>query len=155
MKKYLLLLIFGLLGMAIAAEKTAEKSSTMPIDVVADKGSYDQQAGFAIYEGNVKITQGVATIWADKVTVILKNNTAERIEADGKPTKFDYRGEKQPIKGSASHVVYEVLSKTVELSGNAVITQGKDNIKGSRLSYNLDKEVIEGSRVKMTFQPGK
>ncbi len=61
----------------------------MPIDVVADKGSYDQQAGIAIYEGNVKITQGIATIWADKVTVILKNNTAERIEADGKPKATD------------------------------------------------------------------
>ncbi len=62
---------------------------------------------------------------------------------------------KQPIKGSAAHVVYEVLSKTVELTGNAVITQGKDSIKGNRLSYNLDKEIIEGSRVKMTFQPRK
>ncbi len=133
----------------------SKKSTAMPIDLVADKGTYDQASGLAVYEGNVKVTQGTATIWADKLTIILKKNTAEKIEAIGNPVKFEYLGDKQPIYGSAKKAVYTIANKTVTLSGGASIKQEKDVIKGSVLTYNLDKEVIQGSRVKMTFLPKK
>lgn len=133
--------------------QSGAKSSAMPIDLVADKGTYDQATGLAVYEGNVKVTQGIATIWADKLTIILKNNTAERIEAIGSPVKFEYLGDKQPIKGRGNKAIYEVVNKTITLTGNAVVEQGKDVVKGSELMYNLDKEIIRGSRVKMTFLP--
>lgn len=155
MKKIQLLAVLLIIASSQAADQQTAKSSDMPIDLVADKGSYDQVAGVAVYEGNVKITQGIATIWADKVTIILKNNAAERIEADGKPAKFEYIGDQQPIRGKAKHTVYEVADKTVTLTGDAEITQGKDVIKGKQLSYQLDKEIIKGSRVKMSFQPDK
>lgn len=129
------------------------KSSTLPIDLVADKGSYDQLAGIAVYEGNVKVTQGVSTIWADKLTIILKNNAAERIEGIGNPVKFKFVGDKQPVYGEAKQAVYQVVTKKVTLTGDAVVKQGTDVVKGSVLTYNLDSEIIEGSRVKMTFMP--
>lgn len=131
------------------------QNSGQAIDLVADKGSYDQQAGIAVYEGNVKVTQGVATFWADKLTIYLKNNAAERIEAIGKPVKFNYQGEKQPINGEGNNVVYKVLPKVVTLTGNAVVKQGKDTITGKTLTYDLGKETIGGTRVKMTFLPAK
>lgn len=153
-KTYLLTLLL-LLSFSIQAEQTdaSSKSSSMPIDLVADKGSYDQLAGLAVYEGNVRVTQGISTIWADKITIILKNNAAESVEAIGKPVKFEYLGDKQPIKGQGQKAIYNVVEKIITLSGEAVVTQGEDVIKGSQLTYHLDKELIKGDRVKMTFLP--
>lgn len=149
-------LVFSL-GLMVSLA-VAQDSTSQPIDLQADSGYFDQQAGRAVYEGNVKVTQGVATIWAHKITIMMNNNTAERIEADSnksKPVRFEYNGEKHPIKGQGQKAVYRVANKTVTLSGNAKVEQGKDVITGSKLTYDLSKEVIKGSRVRMTFQPGK
>lgn len=144
------------LGLFSASAQDTTDSSTLPIDLEADEGTYDQLAGLAIYSGNVKVKQGVSTIWADKLTIVLKNNAAERLEAEGsakKPVRFEYLGNEQPVNGQGQKVVYFVPKKTVTLSGNAVVKQGKDVIKGNKLTYNLAKETIGGSRVKMTFLP--
>lgn len=146
------LCLMPLLSMAQTA------SSSIPIDLEADSGYFDQLAGRAVYEGNVKVTQGVATIWAHKITIILKNGAAEQIEADGNSktlVKFIYKGEKQPITGHGARAVYRVEEKTVTLSGDAEVKQGKDVINGKKLTYNLDKEVINGIRVRMTLQPSE
>ncbi|PIE39971.1 MAG: lipopolysaccharide transport periplasmic protein LptA [Gammaproteobacteria bacterium] len=150
-------LLSGITGAGAQETQKTTDSSTLPIDVEADTGTYDQLAGLAVYSGNVKVNQGVATIWAHKLTVILKHNTAERLEAEGNskaPVRFEYKGNKQPIVGKGEKVVYTVVDKIVTLSGNAVVQQGQDIIKGNQLTYNLQKEVIGGSRVKMTFLPG-
>ncbi len=164
MKSLKLLMFAGLASIAFcvaSAQNTTSGSKANSagalIDLVADSGFYDQQAGRAVYEGNVRATQGLATIWADKVTITLKNNAADSIEATSKSSKklvrFEYKGKKQPIKGQGRKALYQVSSKTVTLSGNAKIEQGKDVIKGNKLSYNLTKEVIKGSRVRMSFLP--
>lgn len=150
MKRFLL---SSFLFAAVASAQDAGVSQA--IDLIADKGSYDQQAGVAVYEGNVKVVQGIATIWADKLTIYLKNNTAERIEAIGNPVEFEYKGEKQPVYGEGKKVIYDVLPKVVSLSGNALVKQGKDTIKGTKLTYDLVKENIAGSRVQMSFLPAQ
>ncbi len=139
---------------AIAADKnSAAGSSEMPIDLEADDATYDQLAGLAVYKGNVKVTQGASTIWADKLTVVLKDDAAERIEAVGNPVKFKYAGDKQPIDGQGKQAIYKVTEKIITLSGNAFVRQGTDIVKGDKLTYNLDKEIIQGKRVRMTFKP--
>lgn len=143
---------------ALSWSVMAQDSSGMPIDLEADSGYFNQLAGRAVYEGNVKVTQGVATIWAHKITITMKNNTAERLEAVGngkKPVRFKYTGNKQPINGQGNKVVYQVPNKIVTMTGNAKVEQGKDVIKGKTLTYDLSKEIIKGSRVRMTFQPSK
>lgn len=144
-----------LLASVCFATVTIAQQEVQLIDLVADKGSYDQQKGIAVYEGNVKVTQGVATFWADQLTIYLKNNTAERIEAKGQPVKFHYQGEKQPIDGEGQTVSYEILPKIVTLSGQAIVKQGQDTIEGNTLTYDLNKETIGGTRVRMTFLPVK
>lgn len=135
--------------------ETAPKSSALPIDLVADKGNYDPVAGLAVYEGNVVVTQGVATMRADKLTIYLVNNAAERLEVEGKPAKFEYKGDKQPIYGEGLQGIYYVVEKKIKLSGNAMVKQGEDVVKGNVLTYNVDSEIITGNRVKMTFLPKK
>ncbi|MBS9777470.1 MAG: lipopolysaccharide transport periplasmic protein LptA [Gammaproteobacteria bacterium] len=154
--KCLLLLLCSITFNTIAQDKTkSPKSTTLPIDLIADKASYNQDTGIATYAGNIKVTQGSSTIWADKLTVTIKNNSAEILEASGNPVKFEYQGKRQPVRGKALKVTYKIADKTITLSGSAEITQGKDKVRGALLAYNLDKETIRGSRVKMTFLPPK
>ncbi|MPV86363.1 lipopolysaccharide transport periplasmic protein LptA [Ostreibacterium oceani] len=136
-----------------SSDSTSSDSTSLPIDLTADKGSYDQLAGVAIYEGNVKVTQGVSTIWADKLTIYLTNNAVERMVATGQPAKFEYLGQQQPILGQGNTVEYTILDKIVTLTDNAQVEQGSDVIRGATLTYDLSQEIIGGSRVEMTFQP--
>ncbi|PID63765.1 MAG: lipopolysaccharide transport periplasmic protein LptA [Gammaproteobacteria bacterium] len=152
------LLFATTLALAPALVCAQNKSATMPIDLVADSGFYDQMAGIAVYEGNVRAKQGDATIWAHKITITLKNNAADVIEAIGNKkslVRFEFKGDKQPIKGQGQKATYQVPKKIVTLSQNAKIEQGKDLIKGNKLTYDLSKEIIRGSRVQMTFLPNK
>ncbi len=128
-------------------------NASLPIDIVADSGSYDQQAGVAIYEGNVTISQGIATIKSDRLEIILINNQVAKMIATGKPATIDYKGEKQPIYGEGNTLTYLVSEKKLELTDNALVRQGEDEIIGSKLAYELDKEKITGERVKLTLQP--
>lgn len=128
-------------------------NASLPIDIVADSGSYDQQAGIAIYEGNVVISQGVATIHSDRLEIILVDNQVAKMIAIGKPATIDYQGETQPIYGEGNTLTYLVTEKTLELTDNALVRQGEDEIVGSKLTYQLDKEKITGERVKLTLQP--
>ncbi len=152
------LLLGAFLTNIVLAQETSNASSSkdstkQPIDVIADSGSYDQLKQIAIYQGNVEVTQGVSTIFADKITVHFKNNEAEEIIAIGKPLKFVFKGDKLPIYGEGNNAKYIILSKTITLKGNAVITQGEDIIKGDTLTYDLLKEKIKGKRLRMTIQP--
>ncbi len=151
--KKVMLATFFIVTTVVAADKGAANSTNMPIDLEADSGTYDQIAGLATYTGNVKVTQGVATIWADKLTVVLKDNVAERIEATGKPVRFKYTGDKQPIEGQGKQALYKITDKTITLTGDAMVKQGIDVVKGTQLIYHLDQEIIQGQRVKMTFSP--
>ncbi len=153
MLKTTLLITFLLTTHIVTAADKQPASSDMPIALEADEGTYDQQAGMAVYKGNVKVTQGVSTIWADKLTIVLKDNAAERIEATGNPVKFKYAGDKQPITGQGKQAIYDVTDKIITLAGGAVVKQGTDMVKGDRLTYHLDKEIIRGKRVRMTFLP--
>lgn len=132
---------------------TEQSNASLPIDITADSGSYDQQAGYAIYEGNVIINQGVATIHSDKLEIILVDNQVEKMIATGTPATIDYQGEKQPIYGEGNTLTYLVTEKTLQLTNNALVRQGKDEITGSKLSYQLDEEKITGERVKLILQP--
>lgn len=159
-----LAVLFCLLNLSVVSAQQTTNSTTgsdaattsnasLPIDIVADSGSYDQQAGIAIYEGNVTISQGVATIHSDRLEIILVNNQVAKMIAIGRPATIDYQGEKQPIYGEGNTLTYLVTEKTLELTENALVRQGEDEIIGSKLSYELDKEKITGERVKLTLQP--
>lgn len=138
--------------------QTMGQNTNTPIDLVADSGSYDQAKGMAIYEGNVEVNQGNARLVADKLTIILKDNTAERLIAEStgkKLVQFKFAGDKQPIEGEGKKAVYQVAEKIVTLTGDAKVVQGDDVVTGNKLTYDLKKEVIKGSRIRMIFLPNE
>ncbi|MDO4643233.1 MAG: lipopolysaccharide transport periplasmic protein LptA [Cardiobacteriaceae bacterium] len=126
----------------------------LPINLKADSGEYDANAGVATYSGNVVITQGEMNLKGDKVVIKLVNEQITTIEAWGKPASFHYVPAKEPpIDGSGQYMKYSVPTSTVEIDKNAHVKQDKNETRADHLVYDLKKENVKGRGVNMTFQP--
>lgn len=132
-----------------------------PIQLEANRGQLDQKTGVSVYEGNVVITQGSMRLAADTVTIHVKNNNFERMEAVGNPVNLRYKPtvSKPEIQGTSKQVEYNVSDAKVVMTGNARLVQGQDVFTGDRMEYDLKQDVVrarsasENGRVQFTIQP--
>ena len=139
---------------ATAQDKATNNPQQLPINLKADHGEYDANAGVATYTGNVVVTQGEMNLKGDKITIRLQDGKIHTIESWGNPTTFHYVPAKEPpIDGSGKYMKYTVPTSTVEIDKNAHVRQDKNEPRADPLTYNLKQERVSGRRVNMTFQP--
>lgn len=132
-----------------------------PIHLEANRGQLDQKTGVSVYEGNVIITQGSMRLTADTVTIYVKDNNFQRMEATGAPVSLRYRptADKPEIQGASQRVEYDVAGAKVIMSGGAKLTQGQDTFTGERVEYDLKGDVVrargagDNGRIQFTIQP--
>ena len=132
-----------------------------PIHLEANRGQLDQKTGVSVYEGNVIITQGSMRLTADTVTIYVKDNNFQRMEATGAPVNLRYRptADKPEIQGASQRVEYDVAGAKVIMSGGAKLTQGQDTFTGERVEYDLKGDVVrargagDNGRIQFTIQP--
>jgi len=145
-------------GIAIAqsaniALGTSGFDASLPVEVTADQFSIDQSSGEAVFDGNVLIVQGEVRLSAGTVTIEYaddgSDNAISRLLASGGVT-FVTAGD----AAEATDAVYSVAQGTVTLSGNVLLTQGRNAIAGDSLVVNLSsgKGLMEG-RVRTVFTP--
>jgi lipopolysaccharide export system protein LptA len=134
---------------------------TQPIQLEASRGQIDQKTGISVYEGNVVITQGSMRLTADTVTIHIKDNNFQRMEATGNPANLRYKptADKPEIQGASKRVEYDVVSAKVIMSGGAKLTQGQDTFSGDRVEYDLNEDKVrargagDNGRIQFTIQP--
>ena len=132
-----------------------------PIQLEASRGQLDQKTGISVYEGNVVITQGSMRLTADTVTIYVKDNNFQRMEATGAPANLRYKptADKPEIQGASQRVEYDVVGAKVIMSGGARLTQGQDVFTGDRVEYDLKGDVVrargagDNGRIQFTIQP--
>ena len=152
--KHLALVLLAATTVAVAQNKTTNTPQQLPINLKADSGEYDANAGIATYTGNVVVTQGEMNLKGDKIVIRLQEGKIHSIESWGKPTTFHYVPAKEPpIDGSGQYMKYTVLTSTVEIDKNAHVKQDKNETRADHLTYNLKQERVSGRGVNMTFQP--
>ena len=153
---------FGLVLALVAPLAVAlPEDREQPIQLEANRGQLDQKTGVSVYEGNVVITQGSMRLAADTVTIHVKNNNFERMEAVGNPVNLRYKPtvSKPEIQGTSKQVEYNVSDAKVVMTGNARLVQGQDVFTGDRMEYDLKQDVVrarsasENGRVQFTIQP--
>ncbi|MFZ1641955.1 MAG: lipopolysaccharide transport periplasmic protein LptA [Candidatus Contendobacter sp.] len=155
---------FGLAtALALAAPMAAAlpEDRAQPIHLEASRGQLDQKTGVSVYEGNVVITQGSMRLTADTVTIYVKDNNFQRMEATGAPANLRYRptADKPEIQGASQRVEYDVAGAKVIMSGSARLTQGQDVFTGDRVEYDLKGDVVrargagDNGRIQFTIQP--
>jgi len=134
---------------------TGSFDTSLPVEVTADQLSVDQSNGRAVFDGNVLVVQGEVRLSAGSVTIEYAaegaNNAIERLLASGGVTFVTATD-----AAEAKDAVYSVTEGTVTLSGDVLLTQGKNAIAGDRLVMNLTSGNgrMEG-RVRTVFTPAK
>lgn len=130
------------------------QTSNTPIDLIADQGEYDGTTGIATYTGGVVITQGEMKLTGDKVVVRTQNGKVTSVESWGNVATFHYEpGDEPAVDGQGKYMKYNVAEGTVDIEGEAYVKQAQNDTHGDTLSYNLNSEIVNGTRVKMSFLP--
>ena len=161
-------ILFGGLILALAdsgpllaqLESGTQHDTSLPIEITADSLEVEQERQVATFIGTVDAQQGDLRLRADTVRVYYQDKTTgggrtiSRIEASG-DVFVSSLGE--TAKGDDG--VYDVVARTIELTGQVTLTRGQNVIHGDRLELDLDSGVsrvlggASGGRVKGLFVP--
>lgn len=154
----LLACILALGGAAALAQgagipfSTGHDDSGLDVEISADSLGISEQEGSAVFEGNVRISQGDLHLFAPKVTVLYGSGTQEidRIEASGGVTLSS-----GDSKIEAQLARYEVGSGTVALEGDVLLVRGPAAISAQAAHLDIRSGTARLSgRVKTVLSAG-
>lgn len=148
----------------MAPSLAGKHDANAPINVSADKFLADSNAKTGTWSGNVLVVQGDMRMRANSVrlNVVGKDNKPDKILASGNVVVDS------PNSGTVTgdNGVYDVVARTVTMTGKVVLTRQKDVMRGSQLTVNLETGVAtlgggkapgagtnSGGRVQGVFTP--
>lgn len=123
-----------------------------PVEVSADSLSVDQDTGTAVFSGNVVIGQGELRLSAGQVEVIYSEATGDiaRLKAMRGVTFVT-----ETEAAEAESADYDLVSGTLVLTGNVLLTQGASALSAGQMTLNLnDGTAVMSGRVRTVFQQG-
>jgi lipopolysaccharide export system protein LptA len=158
------------LGGAGAAVAQLAPQSNAPVDITADQLDVQNQKCLAIYTGDAEALQDTSRLRANTINIYNKTlpprpgaqNTSgepgsancgllDRMEADG---QVYYVTPNEVVKGD--HAIYTADDKTIIVTGDVVVAQGKNVTAGTKLVINTDTGVATmASNVTGRGKPGR
>ncbi|WP_022706974.1 MULTISPECIES: lipopolysaccharide transport periplasmic protein LptA [Paracoccus] len=156
-RQFVLALTLALLPAAAIAQSVAfggmDSDPSAPVEVAADNLSVNQSDGSARFTGNVVIGQGEMRLSADDVTVEYAEGGQDRIRA------LLARGNVTLVAGEdaaeAQEARYDVEAGTVLLTGDVLLTQGRNVLSGNRITVDIRNGTAEAQgRVRTILQQG-
>jgi len=143
------------LGGAGGAVAQLEPSSNAPLDITADQLDVQSQKCTAIYTGDAEALQDTSRLRANTMNIYYKTlpphsgaqsassgpgsqncGQLDRMEADG---QVYYVTPSQIVRGD--HAIYTEDNKTIVVTGDVVVSQGKNVTAGTKLMINTDTGV--------------
>jgi lipopolysaccharide export system protein LptA len=168
-----MLMVVSLLLLPVSDPAQAQKKLNMdksqPIQIQSDRLDAYQEKKVVIFSGNAVATQGDRTIKADRLLIYYKDRPGgtekkdikdmeavgdlERLEAQGHVTITEIN---RIVTGD--HAIFYYDLQKIVMTGNAVMREGKNIIKGGKIIVFLDEDrgIVEGSeskRVTATIYP--
>jgi lipopolysaccharide transport protein LptA len=113
-------------------------------------------------KGQVRITMPDGKLASDSATVNFRDNQIVRAQVRGTPATFEQRlkENRQLAQGRARDIEYDVRNGTVQLAGDAWLSDGQNEIRGQKLVYDIGKQRVaanpgatEAGGVKITINP--
>ncbi|MCF6320184.1 MAG: LPS ABC transporter substrate-binding protein LptA [Rhizobiaceae bacterium] len=135
------------------------QNSDEPIQIEADRLEVKDKEGTALFTGNVNVVQGTTILKAARLKVIYAkdgegaNGNLEYLEATG---TIAVRSGDQKV--TAERGEFDMKKQTVRLSGDVVITQGRNVVTGCILEVDLETssavlKPCKGKRPSILFSP--
>lgn len=155
--RMILIAILGLPSLAAAqgaqvAFGGVKQDTSLPVEIAADSFTVNQTDGTAVFEGNVLAVQGEMRLAAARVEVAYKEGGTgiETLRATGGVTLVSAED-----AAEAAEALYTIATGDMVMTGNVLLTQGKNAISGQRLVLDLEEGTgrMEG-RVQTVFSPG-
>ena len=113
-------------------------------------------------KGDVRITVPDGKLAANDAVVSFRDNQIARAEVRGTPATFEQRLKEnnQLAQGRADAIEYDVRNGTVQLSGDAWLSDGQNEIRGTTLIYDIARQRVaanpgatEPGGVRITINP--
>jgi lipopolysaccharide export system protein LptA len=116
--------------------------SGKPVDVKADSLEVRQSEQKAIFSGNVVAKQGESTLTAATLTIFYENSGGEATpSASSGIKKLEASGgvvvTSKDQKATGASGVFDMATNTARLTGDVVLTQGQNVLRGKELVINM------------------
>lgn len=105
------------------------------------------------FEGRFRMTAEGATLESDTAMVRFVNNEIDGAEVIGSPARFRQQRGDQLAEGRADRIDYDLSSQQVRLSGDAWLSDGRNDISGSRLVYGMREQRVLAEAAEQGGQP--
>jgi len=125
-----------------------------PVEITSDTLRVNQETGLAVFSGNVHASQGEMRMTTNELTVEYMaedRSKIHRLLAAGdvilvSPTE----------QAESKNAVYDVTTGQMVMTGDVLLTQGKNVMTGPRLDVDLETGTGEmQGRVRTILQPGE
>jgi len=133
-------------------------SKKEPIQITSDKLDFDYKNRRTVFRGNVDVIQGDVHLQTDTMTVdysqVGDKQELKTVIADGHVTIMQ-----GPKKATGNHAVFDQGTRTVVLTGDALLAQDNNQVAGDRIVVYPDESRMqvlgENRRVKVVLFPGQ
>lgn len=106
------------------------------------------------FSGSVRIRLTDGELASDTARVRFSRGEIESATVTGAPATFEQRREAELAQGHADRIDYDLERGTVELAGNAWLSDGRNEITGATLVYSTgNQRVISRQQVLITIKP--
>ena len=151
-----LLLTAPLTALALPTDKD------QPVEIISQTAELHDQKGYAVYTGDVRMTQGSLEIDADKIELHFTDGELDSATIYGSSSKQAYfqqvpNPDEQPVRGLADRILYASGKDEVRLIGSkqeAIFCQRGSEQKGNRIVYDINKDIMRSqARTRTVFRP--
>lgn len=111
-------------------------------EAVADPADFEDSRW--VFTGHVSITNGATSASGDRAELTFRDNRLREAVLTGAPARFSQAAtaEGRPTEGRGGVVAYDLEGATLEIAGDAWLSDGRSEISGSRIAYDLRREVV-------------
>lgn len=128
-----------LLASAVAQAERADRDK--PVNIEAERMTYDDLRQVNIFDGKVVLTQGTLTILADRIVVRQDPEGFQHGTAEKGPAGFAYFRQKREgvdeiVQGWGERIEYDAKGEKADMIGRARFLRGVDEVRGNTIRYD-------------------
>ena len=132
---------------------SANQARATGLNFERSRWTFDGDVHMHVDNGDLKSSAAVVTFLDNKIA---------RATVNGTPAEFEHarKGTEQMARGRAGQIDYDVGSGTVRLTKDAWLTDGRNEITGQELVYNVIEQRVQAQaapgdsdRVRITIRP--